>query len=68
MNSEALFPFSPAGRRWPEGSDEGAAAPHSAVAGRSDRSLLSSLTPSSALTGIFSPLGRRGKLSSEAAQ
>jgi hypothetical protein len=53
-------PFSPAGRRWPAGLDEGAFATRASVADRSGRSHFQSLTPSSVLSDICSPLGRRG--------
>jgi hypothetical protein len=51
--------FSPTGRRWRQ-PDEGGFAATSSIAYRSGRSLLRSLTPSSVLSDIFSPLGRRG--------
>ncbi|ACE91547.1 hypothetical protein AMC82_CH02533 [Rhizobium phaseoli] len=55
------FPFSPAGRRWPEGSDEGAARQFHpfALRVRSAHSRLSR-SPPQPPAGTFSPLGRRG--------
>ncbi|RWY84057.1 hypothetical protein EHI44_19090 [Rhizobium leguminosarum] len=63
MRSGAAYssPFSPAGRRWPEGSDEGAAATGAALRLRSVRSRPSPLAPLICPSDIFSPLGRRGK-------
>ena len=54
------FPFSPAGRRWPEGSDEGAARQlrSFALCLRSVHSRLRR-SPPQPPAGTFSPLGRR---------
>ncbi len=51
------FPFSPAGRRWPEGSDEGAAGYSCHLRFAHSRLRRSPPQPPA---GTFSPLGRRG--------
>lgn len=68
MMRASVSPFSPSGRRWSGGSDEGAFAAHASVASRSGRSLHQSLTPLSALPGIFSPWERRGHAAAETLQ
>lgn len=51
--NDAAFPFSPAGRRWPEGSDEG-------VAQRDQYNFFRLRPPPHPPAGTFSPKGRRG--------
>jgi hypothetical protein len=59
LSTSSPLPLLPSGRRWPNGPDEGAS--RQAPSLGTDRDLCRCrTTPSSALPGIFSPLGRRG--------